>query len=150
MAGLMVAGWFSKGELSPLNPSIGTFADLVAGGAWEIKAAGPIPMLNAPALFFHTARFGLGPNACGFGVLSHMAIGFSTYALARRYAWPPMALTVTLMVLSMPRLVFLGLWPSQELLSSAAVVFALVLIYRLIEQHRPADLRLLLLCLLFS
>ena len=110
----------------------------------------PIPPINATALFYHTARFGLGPNACGFGLLAHMAVGFSTYALARRYAWPTMAMTVTLMVLSMPRLVFLGLWPSAELVSTAAITFSMVLIYRLVEQHRSGDLRFFLLCILFS
>jgi hypothetical protein len=109
-----------------------------------------MPVLNTSALFFHTARFGLGPGACGFGLLAYLAVGASTYALARRYAWPPMALTVSLMVLSMPRLVFLGLYPSTELIHSAAIAFALVLVYRLVEQHQPADLGLWLLCMLFS
>ena len=65
------------------------------GIRWSCSHGGhrsAIPPLNATALFYHTARFGLGPNACGFGLLAHMAVGFSTYALARRYAWPPMAL----------------------------------------------------------
>lgn len=150
MIGIMVAEWFSPDDISMVASSTGALNGLLSGGAWKMPATGPIPVLNAPALFFHTSRFGLGTGACGFGILCHMAIGFSTYALARRYAWPPMALTVSLMVLSMPRLVFLGLRPSQELLTSTAIVFALVLIYRLIEQHRPADLRILFLCLFFS
>ena len=61
-----------------------------------------------------------------------------------------MALTVTLLVLSMPRLVSLGRRPSAELVSTAAVAVALVLVYRLVEQHRPGDLRFFLLCILFS
>ncbi len=120
------------------------------GGHLGLVSTDPIFPLNVTALFYHTARFGLGPNACGFGLLAHMAVGFSTYALARRYAFPPMALTVTLMVLSMPRLVFLGLWPSAELVSTAAIVFSMVLIYRLLEQHQPGDLRFFFLCVLFS
>jgi hypothetical protein len=112
--------------------------------------AAPLFSLNIQALFYHTGRFGLAPGASGVGLLAHMAVGFSTYALARRYAWPPMALTVTLLVLSMPRLVFLGIRPTPELVSAAAITFSLVLLYRLVEQHRPGDLLLYLLCILFS
>jgi hypothetical protein len=61
-----------------------------------------------------------------------------------------MALTVTLMVLSMPRLVFLGLHPSAELIAAAAVAVSVLLLYRLVEQHQAEDLRLFVLCLLFS
>jgi hypothetical protein len=110
----------------------------------------PIPPLNAPALFYHTARFGLPPGACGFGLLAYMAVGLSTYALARRYAWPPMALTITLMVMSMPRLVLLALHPSAELISVAAVSVGVMLLYRLVEQHQAWDLRFFLLCQFFS
>jgi hypothetical protein len=124
--------------------------------AWQISAYvglggdEAIPVLNSPALFFHAARFGLAHGACGFGLLAYLAIGLSAYALARRYAWPPMALTVSLMVLSMPRLVHLGLHPSAELVSSAAIAFALVLLYRLVELHQAADLGLFVMCLFFS
>lgn len=150
MAGLVVLGWLS-GDYQPTgHPWNELIFDSTRVALINMPGNDPIPVLNAPALFFHTARFGLGPNACGFGLLAHMALGLSTYSLARRYAWPPMALTVSMMVMSMPRLVFLGLWPSAELVSTAAVVYTLVLIYRLVEQHQPGDLRFFLLCILFS
>ena len=120
------------------------------GGRGALVEAGPIPVLNAQALFFHTARFGLAARACGFGLLAYLAIGCCTYALARRYAWPTMALTVALLVLSMPRLVWLGLCPTSELIGATAVAFSLVLIYRLLEQHHPGDLRLFFVGILFS
>ncbi len=150
MAGLVGLGWLSTDHLLAGHPWSGLMTGSATGGLAQLAGAGPIVPLNATALFFHTARFGLGPNACGFGLLAHMAVGFSTYALARRYAWPPMALTVTLMVLSMPRLVFLGIWPSSELVSAAAIAFSVVLIYRLVEQYQSVDLRLFLLGILFS
>ncbi|MBC2710400.1 MAG: hypothetical protein HGJ94_05195 [Desulfosarcina sp.] len=150
MAGLVGMGWFSTDHLLAVHPWNELMAGSATSGLVRLAGADPIPPLNATALFYHTARFGLGPNACGFGLLAHMAVGFSTYALARRYAWPSMALTVTLMVLSMPRLVFLGLWPSAELVSTAAIAFSLVLIYRLVEQHQSGDLRFFVLCILFS
>ena len=150
MAGLVVQGWLSTDDLLIAHPWDGLMTGSVFGGPVSMAEIDAIPPLNATALFYHTARFGLGPNACGFGLLAHMAVGFSTYALARRYTWPPMALTVTLMVLSMPRLVFLGLWPSAELVSTAAIAFSMVLIYRLLEQHQSGDLRFFFLCILFS
>ena len=150
MAGLVAAGWLSTDHLLAAPPWNGLMTGSLHGGLVRMAITDPIPPINATALFYHTARFGLGPNACGFGLLAHMAVGFSTYALARRYAWPTMAMTVTLMVLSMPRLVFLGLWPSAELVSTAAITFSMVLIHRLVEQHRSGDLRLFVLCILFS
>lgn len=120
------------------------------GGHGAMAWVGPVPVLNAPALFFHATRFGLAARTCGFGLLAYTAIGCCTYALARRYAWPTMALTVALLVLSMPRLVWLGLWPTSELIGATAVAFSLVLIYRLLEQYRPGDLRLFFITILFS
>lgn len=149
--GILVAAWSGMALLSVV------MAPPPPGGAhpWSSWLTGPssglsLGPLNLQALFYHSGRFGLGSGACGFGLLAHMAVGFSTYALARRYAWPPMALTVTLMVVSMPRLVALGIRPTPELVSAAAVTFSLVLLYRLVERHRPGDLFLFLLCILFS
>ncbi|BBO68239.1 hypothetical protein DSCA_21690 [Desulfosarcina alkanivorans] len=150
MAGLLVVGWWSLDPPPPAFPWHGLRFGTIPGAFWRFAGADAIEPLNAQALFFHTARFGLGADACGFGLLAYMAVGLSTYALARRYAWPPMALTVTLMVLSMPRLVALGRWPSAEMVSTAAVVFSMLLVYRLVEQHRSGDLRLFVLCTFFS
>lgn len=144
MAVLLVLGWLSTSH-PPLSG-----VRLWDGWMTGSLNGAPLSPLNIQALFYHTGRFGLAPGACGFGLLAHMAVGFSTYALARRYAWPPMALTVTLMVLSMPRLVFLGIRPTAELVSTAAIIFSLALLYRLVEQHRTGDLLLFLLCLFFS
>lgn len=149
--GILMAAWSGMATLSVLllpHPPSGVHPWI----AWTAGSPSGIPLgpLNVQALFYHTGRFGLDPGACGFGLLAHMAVGFSTYALARRYAWPPMALTVTLMVVSMPRLVALGIRPTPELVSAAAITFSLVLLYRLVEQHRPGDLLLFLLCILFS
>jgi hypothetical protein len=77
-------------------------------------------------------------------------VGLGTYALARRYAWPPMALTITLVVVSMPRLVVQSIQPRPELIATAAVTVALVLLYRLVEQHQTGDLLLFLICTAFS
>ncbi len=159
--GIIAAGWLAM--MIFVVVKWGAPAPAPIGSVWQrlltvptitgfgrTAVADPIPLLNAPALFTHTTRFGLAPNALGVGIMAHMAVGFSTYALARRHAWPPMALIVSLLVLSMPRLIFVSLFPSAETISTAAVVFAVLLVYRLVEQHRPWDLRLFFLTILFS
>jgi hypothetical protein len=117
-----------------------------AGGA-----AGPfLEPLNAPVLShlflrFHT-DYGLGILGC----LGYLTVAFSSYALSRRYAWPPNALTVTLMVISMPRLVCHAATPGDEIIPAAASLFCLLAMHRLVEQPNLPDLLLLLLGILFS
>ena len=72
-----------------------------------------------------------------------LAVGFGTYALSRRYAWPPMAITVTLLVVSMTRLVHQGITAHSELLPAAASLTALLALYRSVERPRELDLVML-------
>jgi hypothetical protein len=137
MAAMVVSGWFCLAGPPFHSP------DLAVVDAYRAP-------LNGEALFHHCGRVGLAPGACGFGLLAHLAVGLSTYALARRYAWPPLALTVTLLVVSMPRLVVLAVRPTPELIATAAVAVAMVLLHRLLEQHRAVDLALFLVCTAFS
>jgi hypothetical protein len=148
MVVLVLLGWLGPGGGSPF--AVAGSAAVPVGGLLPSTGAASLTPLNGAALFYHSGRFGLSPGACGFGLLAHLAVGLSTYALARRYAWPPMALTVTLVVVSMPRLVFLGIRPTAESIATAALLGALVLLYRLVEQHRAGDLALFLLCMAFS
>ncbi|MCP4106105.1 MAG: hypothetical protein GY749_11290, partial [Desulfobacteraceae bacterium] len=75
---------------------------------------------------------------------------FSTYALARRYSWPPTAFTVTVAVMTMPRLVFLSVSSGEEIIPAAVAVLCLLAINRVIEQPNIRDLLLLILGILFS
>ncbi|MGD9366049.1 MAG: hypothetical protein PVH87_10150 [Desulfobacteraceae bacterium] len=70
---------------------------------------------------------------------AYAAIGFSTYALARRYAWPPMAITVTLLVVSMHRVVQQSMTTPSELLPAAAALVSILALYRLCEQPHGHD-----------
>jgi hypothetical protein len=85
-----------------------------------------------------------------FGFLAYLSIGFSTYALSRRYAWPATAFTVTFITLSFPRLVFLSTTAGEEILPSAVSLFCILAIYRALEQPDVQDLILLVLGILFS
>lgn len=74
---------------------------------------------------------------------AYTAIGLCTYALARRYAWPPMAITVTVLVISMPRVLHQGLTTPSELLPAAAALVAILALYRMCEQPHGRDLIML-------
>ena len=75
---------------------------------------------------------------------AYMAIGFGTYALARRYAWPSMAVTVSLLVSGMPRLVYQSMaWGGGELPVAAAALVSILALYRLIEKPIGVDLVML-------
>jgi len=70
---------------------------------------------------------------------AYLAIGFCTYALSRRYAWPSMAVTVTLLVVSMTRLVHQGMTAHSELLPAAASLTAILALYRSVERPQVLD-----------
>jgi hypothetical protein len=139
-------------------PSLATVLHLQKSGsvlaalseAHPAADAGPLPPLNVAILShlflrFHT-DFGLGL----FGFMAYLSIGFTTYALARRYAWPPTAFTVALMVVAMPRIVLLASTPGLELLPAAAALFCLLAVYRAIEYPNRRDLFLMVCALLFT
>ncbi len=83
-----------------------------------------------PHLF---VRFGLNSGIGIFGFLAYLSIGFSVYAMARRYSWPPTAFTVAMVAASMPRLVCHSTSPGFEIIPAAAAVFCLLAINRAVE-----------------
>ncbi len=113
-------------------------------------ASGPLPPLNIVILSHLFLRFHTDLGLGLFGFMAYLCIGFCSYALARRYAWPPTAFTLALMVVSMPRIVLLSTTPGEELLPAAAALFCLLAVYRAIERPNRMDLLLLLCSLLFT
>ncbi len=107
----------------------------------------PVNILILPHLFL---RFSTGMGVGLFGLAAYVVIGVSTYALARRYAWPPTAFTVTLVVLSLPRFVYLASSPGFEIVQACAAVFCILAVYRLVERPNPVDLILLILGAMFG
>ncbi|MDY6791572.1 MAG: hypothetical protein SWH54_09910 [Thermodesulfobacteriota bacterium] len=112
----------------------------------ENQALFPVNILLLPHLFlrFHT-DMGIGV----LGIMAYLSIGFSTYALARRYSWPPTAFTVTMLVMSFPRFVYMATSPGYEIIPAAVAVFCLLAIYRVVEQPNIKDLLFLFLSILF-
>ena len=91
-------------------------------------------------------EFGMGI----FGFMAYLSVGFSTYALARRYSWPPTAFTVTMVVMSMPRLVCQAVSPGDEIVPAAVSLFCFLCITRSVEQPNIKDMLLLILGILFG
>ncbi len=116
----------------------------------ESNNGDPLFPMNAAILphLFLRADSRAGTGLIGF--LAYLSIGFSTYALSRRYAWPPTAFTVTLITLSFPRLVFLSTTPGMEIVPAAASLFCILSIYRSLELPEFTDFVLLVLAVLFS
>jgi hypothetical protein len=106
--------------------------------------------LNSLVLVHHFLRFNTELGLGVFSFLAYLSIALCTYALARRYAWPATAITVAVMVMSLPRFVLLATAPGSELVSAAASVFSLLVMYRVVEQPNFRDLLILLLSLLFG
>jgi hypothetical protein len=81
---------------------------------------------------------------------AYAAIGFATYALARRYAWPPMAITVTLLVISMQRVIYQSMTAPSELLPAASALLAILALFRMCEQPHGRDLIMLVITISYS
>ena len=89
----------------------------------------------------------LGLGLLGIGAFA--TIAFATYALSRRYAWPPTAMTVTLIAISCPRFVFASTGPGLTLIPAAVAIVGLLTIYRLVESPNALDLGMLALTICF-
>jgi len=94
-------------------------------------------------------QFGTASGTGIFSFLAYLSIGFSTYALARRYSWHPTAFTTAVLVMSMPRLVVQAMYPGTQVISVAVVLFCILAIYRTVELPNLVDLMLLITGLLF-
>jgi len=110
----------------------------------------PFGPLNAAVLPYLLLRFQTDIGCGVFGFLAYLAIGSTTYTLSRRYSWPPTALTVSVVVMSMPRLVYHAASPGVELVPAAAALFCILALFRALEQPNIRDLLLLLLGIFFT
>ncbi len=116
------------------------------GAAAEFPAFLPV---NHLILFNTFLRFDPHAGAGIFSLLAYLSIGFSTYALARRYSWRNTAFTTAILVISMPRLVVQALYPGTQIISVAVVLFCMLALYRSCEVPTLTDLLLLILGLFF-
>ncbi|MDJ0854349.1 MAG: hypothetical protein QNI89_02355 [Desulfobacterales bacterium] len=133
----VLLGW--PDGLSLTRPSLGvSSADFAMSASPETGLS-----LSAASLFR------ILPGAAHLPWSAYLAICFATYALARRYAWPPIAITTTLLVASMPRLVFLSVGGGFEIIPAAAALVFILLLYRTVERADIRDFLLMLVVLAF-
>ena len=116
------------------------------GAMSEFPAFLPV---NHLILFNTFLRFDANAGAGIFCFLAYLSIGFSTYALARRYAWPATAFTTSLLIMSMPRLVVQAIYPGTQIISICVALFCILALYRACEQPTLTDLILLIFGLVF-
>ena len=116
------------------------------GAASEFPAFLPV---NHLILFNTFLRFDAHAGAGIFCFLAYLSIGFSTYALARRYSWRGTAFTTSILVMSMPRLVVQAIYPGTQIISVAVALFCILALYRSCELPTLMDLLLLILGLFF-
>lgn len=128
--------------------------DLQRQGSFFPAAATGSPQamipVNASILSHMFLRFNTGCGTGIFGLLAYLAIGFSTYALSRRYAWPPTAITITMVVMGLPRLVYQAATPGHEIVPAAAGLLSILALYRVVEQPNAGDLLMLAVSILFG
>ena len=110
------------------------------------QAFSPVNTLILPHLFL---RFQTDSGVGCLGFMAYLSIGFSAYALSRRYAWPPTAATASIIIISMPRLVYLSTSPGYEIIPVATALFCLLATFRAVESPNILDLYLLGLGILF-
>jgi hypothetical protein len=156
--GLLLLAAVASSSSSPATATVG--GDLAAGSGWRVTSSGPLGSapsqdqalapLNALILDRMFAGRAVGPATGIFAWSAYLSICFATYALCRRYAWPPTAISVTLLVVSMPRLVFQAVSSGAEIIPAAAALLFILLLYRTVERPDVKDLLMLLLTLSFS
>jgi hypothetical protein len=139
-----ISYWKSLGRML-LFQRHGLFSPVLSTGFSE-----PLFSINHAVLANMFLRFGTDMGVGIFGFLAYLSIACSTYALSRRYSWPPTALTVTILVAGMPRLVFHASSPGNEIIPAAAGLFCLLAAYRSVERLNTADFFLLGMGCMFS
>lgn len=106
--------------------------------------------VNHLILFNTFLQFGSNVGAAIFSFLAYLSIGFSTYALARRYSWQTTSFTTAILVMSMPRLVVQAIYPNTQIICVAVTLFCILALYRCVELPNLTDLIFLILGLFFS
>ena len=142
-----ITHWADMSDVIMFQRQGGFFTAADAGPAWLAERPGA--PLNALILPHMLLRFNTDAGVGLFGFMAWLSIGFATYSLARRYAWPPTAFTVVMVVMSFPRLVLLATTPGSEILPAAVALFCLLALYRLGEEPNITDMCLLTVGMLF-
>ncbi|MFB2835462.1 hypothetical protein [Floridanema evergladense] len=80
-----------------------------------------------------------------FSFLSYLSIAFGTYALSRRYTSTELSLTATVVIISLPELVYQATSTKNDIVAGAMAVFCFLTVNRLLELANLTDLVILIL-----
>jgi hypothetical protein len=135
----------------PASPVYGFWPSALndASGPEVADVSRLLPSLNVTVFFYRQMHWGACCGRGWIGLTALGSIGFATYALARRYAWPPTSMAVAFTVICLPpfvRFVYDGGLVSA---AAASAVFGVLLIYRLADRPNRLDLSYLPLALMF-
>ena len=95
-------------------------------------------------------RFGTDYGVAVFSFLSYLAIITGTYALARHYAEPKVALTAAIVIASLPELVYQATSTKNDIVAAAVGAFALLIAQELWQTPNFSAAILLILALSFG
>ena len=134
----------ASGHWGSLNDILFLQQTRFAGPMSDIhESYGPFGAMNAAVLPYIVLRFQTDVGCGIFGFMAYLSIGAITYTLARRYSWPPTALTVSAVVISMPRLIYHAVSPGAELVPAAVALFCILALFRVLENPNIRDLLLM-------
>ncbi|MFB2891511.1 hypothetical protein ACE1CI_01055 [Aerosakkonemataceae cyanobacterium BLCC-F50] len=85
-----------------------------------------------------------------FSFLSYLSVVFGTYALSRRYTSTEVSLTATLVILSLPELVYQATSTKNDIVACAMAVFCFLTVHRLLECLNITDLVIFILGLFWG
>lgn len=85
-----------------------------------------------------------------FSFLAYIAVALGTYALSRRYTSTNIALTTTLVIVSLPEFVLQATSTKNDIFTVAVAIFGFLTIHRILDNLNLRDLYFLTLSLLFG
>ncbi|MFB2934116.1 glycosyltransferase family 39 protein [Aerosakkonemataceae cyanobacterium BLCC-F154] len=115
------------------------------GGVWQSIFPVGSDILHHIFLRFYN-DYGIGI----FSFLSYLSIAFGTYALARRYTSPETSLLSSIVIISLPELVYQATSTKNDIVVSALAIFCFLTVHRLLEQVNFKDLVILILALFWG
>lgn len=85
-----------------------------------------------------------------FSFLSYLSVAFGTYALSRRYTSCEISLVSTLVVISLPELVYQATSTKNDIIVNALAIFCFLTFHRLLDEINLKDFIILILALIWG
>ncbi|MGA9382060.1 MAG: glycosyltransferase family 39 protein [Phormidium sp.] len=114
-------------------------------GIWQSIFPVGADILHHIFLRFYT-DYGIGI----FSFLSYLSVALGTYALSRRYTSTETSLVSTLVIISLPELVYQATSTKNDIIVSALAIFCFLTVHRLLNQANLKDLITLMLALIWG